>query len=58
MARAFNYMVNQMNESMDAVKEEEKQKRLAEQDFLRAQINPHFIYNTLSHSFFCGDEPK
>ncbi len=48
MARAFNYMVNQMNESMDAVKEEEKQKRLAEQDFLRAQINPHFIYNTLS----------
>ncbi|MCO5388507.1 MAG: histidine kinase [Desulfosporosinus sp.] len=26
----------------------ERQKRLLELDFLRAQINPHFIYNTLS----------
>lgn len=48
MARAFNIMVNKLSESIKAVKEEEKKKRLAEQDFLRAQINPHFIYNTLS----------
>lgn len=40
MARAFNYMVNQMKESMQAVKDEEKKKRLAEQEFLRARSIP------------------
>jgi len=45
---SFNAMVERTNSLILAVKEEERQKRIVELDFLRAQINPHFIYNTLT----------
>ena len=45
---SFNAMVSRLEDLLASVKEEEQLKRKAELDFLRAQINPHFIYNTLS----------
>lgn len=48
MSESFNKMVEEIDRLLENVKREERQKRLVEMDFLQAQINPHFIYNTLS----------
>ncbi len=44
---AFNSMVNKINELLQMVYVEQKQKREAEMKILREQIKPHFLYNTL-----------
>ena len=48
MEDTFNHMVKQIEVLMDTVTEKEKQKRLFEIAFLQAQINPHFVSNTLN----------
>ncbi len=44
----FNSMLNEIKNLMDSVKNEETQKRKAEIKTLQAQINPHFLSNTLN----------
>lgn len=43
----FNKMVLDLNELIRKNIEKEEQKRISELAFLRSQINPHFIHNTL-----------
>ena len=44
----FNHMVRRMNELIKRVYESELVKKEAEVKALQSQINPHFLYNTLS----------
>jgi sensor histidine kinase YesM len=48
MGNIFNQMVDKVKKLLDRISEEEKQKRMTEIDFLQAQINPHFVSNTLN----------
>ncbi|MDD3337087.1 MAG: sensor histidine kinase [Eubacteriales bacterium] len=47
VSAAFNHMLAQIRSLMDKVVEEQETKRLHELNALQAQINPHFLYNTL-----------
>ncbi|WP_139904473.1 cache domain-containing sensor histidine kinase [Clostridium thermarum] len=48
VARNFNVMVYEIKNLMENVKSKERQKRDAEFKALQAQINPHFLSNTLN----------
>lgn len=47
LGRTITSMVQQLHELMDEVVIEQEKKRKSEFDALQAQINPHFLYNTL-----------
>ena len=48
LAENFDHMVSQVHMMFEEVKETEKEKREMEMLALQAQINPHFLYNTLN----------
>lgn len=48
LATAFNFMLKGLNQYMEQVMKQQNERRIAEINALQMQINPHFIYNTLS----------
>ena len=48
LSSTFNFMLDDLNSYMNEKMTMEKEKRKAEIHALQMQINPHFIYNTLS----------
>jgi len=47
VSSAFNHMLTRIRALMDQIVVEQETKRLYELNALQAQINPHFLYNTL-----------
>ena len=47
LAKGFNQLTERVSGLIDQVKQEQKQKNMAEMRVLEAQIKPHFIFNTL-----------
>jgi len=48
IGNAFNSMLDELHQYVDQLVESQKQKRNAELAALQQQINPHFLYNTLT----------
>ena len=46
--RSFNHLMRQLEESMENTLEANEKKKQAELNALQAQMNPHFVYNTLN----------
>lgn len=47
LGNTFNSMIRQINEFFDKERRDQKRKGEMEYQILQAQINPHFLYNTL-----------
>lgn len=48
IADSFNHMAARLGEQLKEMQEIERKRHLLQLDLLQTQINPHFIYNTLS----------
>ncbi len=56
LAKSFIQMTIRLKKSMDKALDEEHRRRVAEYNALKLQINPHFLYNTLSTITWLADK--
>lgn len=58
LSKSFNLMVLKIKQLMDEIIQEQEDKRRSEFKALQAQINPHFLYNTLDSIIWMNENQK
>lgn len=58
LSKSFNNMINKIKDLMHQVVVEQEDKRKTELKALQAQINPHFLYNTLDSIIWMAEMNK
>ncbi|MBW5447801.1 HAMP domain-containing protein [Cohnella sp. CFH 77786] len=58
LSRSFNLMIGKIKDLMEQIVEEQEQKRISELKAMQAQIQPHFLYNTLDSIIWMGEMGK
>lgn len=58
LTNSFNCMILQIGELVDNIKQEQLNLRDTELKLLQAQINPHFLYNTLDTIIWLAEDNK
>lgn len=58
LSRTFNIMVSKIRDLMEQILLEQEEKRKSELNALQAQINPHFLYNTLDSIVWMAENGK
>ncbi len=58
LIRAYNVMLSRISDLIEQIKAEQTEKRKSELAALQAQINPHFLYNTLDSIIWMAEGKK
>ncbi|MGF6990968.1 sensor histidine kinase YesM [Lachnospiraceae bacterium PM6-15] len=58
LTNSFNDMTQEIGDLIENIKAEQANLRLTESKLLQAQINPHFLYNTLDTIVWMAEEKK
>lgn len=58
LTRSFNDMTQEIGRLVENIKQQQKDLHIAEMKLLQAQINPHFLYNTLDAIVWLAEENR